>query len=327
MRRRATAVALLLAAAAAACGDDGDDGDDGGPETTTTTLTSTTIGGAEAIAASAVSATAAGGAAETTASVPVDGEAAACAEGKTRQDGVLTIATAEPASPPYVINDAPENGQGFEAAVAYAVAATMGFGPEQVRWTRTPFEAAIAPGPKDFDFNIQQFSITPEHQEAVTFSHAYYSGNQAILGYADSPAASARSLSDFQDLRIGVAAGTTSLTFVTDVLQPTEDPQVFNDNAAAKAALDGHQIDAIVADLPTAVLIRDVEIEGTQVFGQFPPVAGAEGEPWGLLFSKDNPLVECANLALAALTDSGLLEGITEQWMTAGTGIPEIPLE
>jgi polar amino acid transport system substrate-binding protein len=260
--------------------------------------------------------------------VPVDEAAAACADGvPTVADGVLTVATGEPAFPPYIIDDTPESGQGFEAAVAYAVAGTMGFAPDAVRWVRTPFDAAIQPGPKEFDFNLQQYTITEERSQVVSFSQPYYAGNQAILGYADSPAAGAESITDFQALRIGVAAGTTSLTFVTDVLQPESDPLVYNDNAGAKAALDAQQIDAIVADLPTALYITAVEIEGTEVFGQFPASAGTEGDPWGLLFAKDNPLVECANLALTALESSGTLDAITTEWMSEGAGVPEFDLE
>ncbi len=237
------------------------------------------------------------------------------------------MGTGEPAFPPYVIDDAPESGQGFESAVAYAVAAEMGFAEDQVTWVRTTFEGAIQPGPKDFDFNLQQYSISPEREEVVSFSEPYYEANQAILGYADSPAAEAATAAEIRELKIGVAAGTTSLTFVTDVLQPTTDPFVYNDNAAAKQALDTQQIDAIVADLPTALFISAVEIEGTEVFGQFPPSDGTQGEPWGLLFAKDNPLVECANLALAALRESGALEEITVEWMSDSVDAPEIALD
>jgi polar amino acid transport system substrate-binding protein len=256
-----------------------------------------------------------------------NGDPAACAEGNTLSDDELTVATGEPAFPPYVIDDAPESGDGFEAALAYAVADQMGFGEDQVSWVRTTFEGAVQPGPKDFDFNIQQYSITPEREEVVTFSEPYYEANQAILGYDDSPAADASTAAAIRDLRIGVAAGTTSLTFVTDVLQPTADPFVYNDNAAAKQALDTQQIDAIVADLPTALYVSGVEIEGTTVFGQFPPSEGTQGERWGMLFAKDNPLVECVNLALASLRTSGALEEITTEWMSGSVNAPEIPLD
>jgi polar amino acid transport system substrate-binding protein len=255
-----------------------------------------------------------------------NGDPAACAEGNTLSDGELTVATGEPAFPPYVIDDAPESGAGFEAALAYAVADQMGFGEDQVTWVRTTFEGAIQPGPKDFDFNIQQYSITPEREE-VSFSEPYYEANQAILGYDDSPAADAATAAAIRDLRIGVAAGTTSLTFVTDILQPTADPFVYNDNAAAKQALDTQQIDAIVADLPTALYVSGVEIEGTTVFGQFPPSEGTQGESWGMLFAKDNPLVECVSLALASLRASGALEEITTEWMSESVNAPEISLD
>jgi polar amino acid transport system substrate-binding protein len=256
-----------------------------------------------------------------------NGDPAACAEGNTLSDGELTVATGEPAFPPYVIDDAPESGAGFEAALAYAVADQMGFGEDQVTWVRTTFEGAIQPGPKDFDFNIQQYSITPEREEVVSFSEPYYEANQAILGYDDSPAADAATAAAIRDLRIGVAAGTTSLTFVTDILQPTADPFVYNDNAAAKQALDTQQIDAIVADLPTALYVSGVEIEGTTVFGQFPPSEGTQGESWGMLFAKDNPLVECVSLALASLRASGALEEITTEWMSESVNAPEISLD
>jgi polar amino acid transport system substrate-binding protein len=318
MRRTALALVAVAGLVLTACGDDDDD--EAAPATTG--APATTVAAATTVAPGTTAAPATTAAAGTTVS-----DAAACAEGKTLTDGRLTVATGEPAFPPYVIDDDPESGQGFEAAVAYAVAAEMGFSEDQVTWVRTTFEGAIQPGPKDFDFNIQQYSISPEREEVVSFSEPYYEANQAILGYSDSPAAGATTAAAIRDLRIGVAAGTTSLTFVTDILQPTTDPFVYNDNAAAKQALDTQQIDAIVADLPTALFISAVEIEGTEVFGQFPPSAGTQGEPWGLLFAKDNPLVECANLALAALRESGALEEITVEWMSGSIDAPEIALD
>jgi polar amino acid transport system substrate-binding protein len=325
MRRTAIATALTVtvALALAACGGDDDDATDVSSATGATTAPAATGVEGTATDGSAAPGTVAG----TPETFPTDDDAAACADGKTLDDGALTIATGEPAFPPYVIDDAPETGQGFEAALAYAVASTMGVAPDAVTWTRTTFEGAIQPGPKDFDFNLQQYSITPDREAAVSFSQPYYAGNQAILGYADSPAATAETIGDFQALKIGVAAGTTSLDFVTDVIQPTSDPFVFNDNAAAKQALDTKQIDAVVADLPTALYITGVEIEGSEVYGQFPPSDGNQGESWGLLFSKGNPLVECADLALTALDESGALEAITTTWMSDNVDVPEITLE
>jgi polar amino acid transport system substrate-binding protein len=238
-----------------------------------------------------------------------DAAGATCADGKTLVDGELTIATGEPAFPPYVIDDAPETGEGFEAAVAMAVAREMGFEGDAVKWIRTTFDAAIQPGPKDFDFNLQQYTITSDRAE--------------VFGLADSPAADATTIADLQGLKIGVQASTTSLTYVEEVIQPTSAPLVFNDNAAAKQALDGNQIDAIVADLPTALFITAVEMEGTAVYGQ---IEGSGTDQFGLLLEKDNPLVECVNDALAALTESGELEAITTEWMADYTEAPIITL-
>lgn len=251
----------------------------------------------------------------------ISNEPAACANGKTLAEGKLTIATGDPAYFPYVIDDTPETGEGFEAAVALAVAEQLGFIGDTVTWVRTPFDTVIAPGPKDFDFNLQQFTITDERKEAVDFSDGYYAAPQAVFGLADSPAASATTIADLKGLKIGVAAGTTSVDYVESVIAPDSDALIFNDNAAVKIALESKQIDAVVTDLPTAIYITGVEIEGTTVFGQ---IEGSGGDEWGLLLAKDSPLTECVNLALANLKDSGELEQITTTWMSEFTGAPII---
>lgn len=252
---------------------------------------------------------------------------AECAAGLTLEEGVLTVATGEPAFPPYVIDDDPTSGEGFEAAVAYAIAREMGFEEDAVEWVRTPFDAAIQPGPKEFDFNIQQYSITPEREEVVSFSLPYYTSNHALIAFADTPAAEATTLPALRELTIGVASGTSSLQFVEDVLQPANDPQVFNDNAAVVQAMTTQQIDAIVVDLPTALYLTAVELENAVVVGQFPPIDTAEGEPWGVLLEQDNPLKECVDYAILRLRQSGELDEITTTWMEEATEVPLIDLE
>ena len=236
----------------------------------------------------------------------------------------LTVATGEPAFEPWVIGDAPESGEGFEAAVAYAVAREMGFTEDQVTWVRTTFDEAIQPGAKNFDFNLQQYSITPERSETISFSDPYYSSNQAIVALAGSPAEGATTVADLKDVKFGAQAGTTSLGFITDVIEPDAEPFVYDDNVGAKAALEADQIDAIVVDLPTALFISAVEIEGSSVVGQFPAAAGGTTDDFGLVFEKDNPLVECANAALATLRESGELQEITDQWLVTADVAPVI---
>ena len=257
---------------------------------------------------------------DTTVAAAAESTAAECATGKTITEGTLTIATGEPAFPPYVIDDKPESGEGFESAVAMAVAKQLGFG-EATKWVRTPFDAAIAPGPKEFDFNLQQFTITDERKAAVDFSEGYYSAPQAVFGLADSAAAGVKSVADLKALKIGVAAGTTSLTYAEETIKPTAAVQVFNDNAAVKTALQSKQIDAVVADLPTALYITAVEIEGTKVFGQ---VAGSGTDQFGMLLAKSSPLTPCVDMALQALKASGELDTITAKWMSEFTSAPVI---
>jgi len=249
------------------------------------------------------------------------GDCATIAEGK------LTIGTGSPAFSPWVENDAPESGEGFEAAIGMAVAAELGYEGENVVWVRTTFDEAIAPGEKNFDFNMQQYSITPEREETISFSDPYYSSNQAIVALADSPAEGATTVADLVDVKFGAQAGTTSLTFINDIIKPTNEPFVYDDNAGAKAALEAGQIDAIVVDLPTGLFISAVEIEGTSVVGQFPGSAGGLTDDFGAVFTKDNPLVACVNTALAALKESGELAKIEQTWLSDNNGVPVITVD
>jgi polar amino acid transport system substrate-binding protein len=249
-----------------------------------------------------------------------------CTAGKTLVEGVFTPATGDPAYYPYVLDDDPASGLGFEAAVVAAVAREMGFSPDNVNWVRAGFSESIAPGPKDFDVNVQQFSITDERSEVVTFSAPYYSSTQALVALAGSAADGAGSLEDLQSLKLGAQIGTTSLEFITDVIQPEAEPFAYDDNTAAKAALEANQIDAIVLDLPTAFYVSAVEIEGSDVVAQFPNVAGGDTDDFGMLMEKDNPLSECIDAALAALTASGELAAITQEWMADFTDAPVIAI-
>ena len=247
-----------------------------------------------------------------------------CTAGKTLAEGVLTIGTGAPAYSPWVENDAPESGEGFEAAVAYAVAEQMGFAKENVTWVRTTFDEAIQPGAKNFDFNLQQYSITDERKQTVSFSDSYYTTNQAIVAYTDSAVASMTTLAELANVKFGVQSGTTSLDFVTNVIAPTTEPYVYDDNAAAKAALEAKQIDAIVVDLPTALYISAVEIEGTKVVGQFPAEAGGTTDEFGMVFDLENPLVDCVNTALAQIRQIGTLAAIEQQWLSDNITAPVI---
>jgi polar amino acid transport system substrate-binding protein len=231
--------------------------------------------------------------------------------------GTLTIGTDSPAYPPYFIDDDPSNGQGFESAVAYAVAENLGFAPGEVTWTVVPFNKSYAPGDKDFDFDINQISITPKREKAVDFSNGYYTVNQAVVALEGSPIADATTLAELQAAKLGAQVGTTSLDFITDVVQPAEQPYVYNDTNDAKSALNNGQIDGIVVDLPTAYYVTAAEIDGSTIVGQFPAQDG--GEQFGLLFAKGNPLVSCVNSALDELAASGELQAIQDEWLAGDT--------
>jgi polar amino acid transport system substrate-binding protein len=245
----------------------------------------------------------------------------------TIDDGVLTIATGEPAFPPWVENDAPESGEGFEAAVAYAVGAEMGYEGDSVVWVRTTFDEAIQPGAKSFDLNLQQYSITDERKESIDFSLPYFTSNQASVALDGSAAEAATSVDDLKAVKFGAQAGTTSLDFITEVIQPDQDPFVYDDNVGAKAALEANQIDAAVFDLLTALYVSAVEIEGSAVIGQFPVEAGGTADELGIVLEKDSALTGCVDAAITAITDSGELDEIRTTWLADNAGTPVISTE
>jgi polar amino acid transport system substrate-binding protein len=235
-------------------------------------------------------------------------------------DGKFTVATGEPAYYPYVIDDAPESGEGFESAVAYAVAAELGFEKDDVVWVRSTFDSAIAPGAKDFDVNLQQFTISDERRESVDFSSSYYSTPQAVITVEGSPAAGATSIADLSGYLIGAATGTTSFTTIEEVIKPESAAQAFNSNDDAKLALENGTIDAIVVDLPTAYYLTGVELTGGVLIGQL-PLSGIADE-WGFVLEKDSPLTADVSAAVDALRDNGTLQEITDEWLGADAGAP-----
>lgn len=246
----------------------------------------------------------------------------------TKVDGTLTVATGETVFPPWMGAgaddfDDPSTGTGYEGALVFALAEELGFDAADVTFVRTPFDTVIAPGEKDWDFNIQQYSITPERDEVVDFSDGYYQVEQAIIGPADSPAASASSVADLKDLRLGAALGTTSLDYVEDVIDPNDIAQVYDDNAAAKAAFDAGQVDGIVFDLPTAYFVTAVEITDASIIGVLPRTDG-EPEELGMLFEEGSPLVPCVNDALAELRSNGTLDAIEDEWLNQGGSVPTL---
>ena len=233
-------------------------------------------------------------------------------------DGVLTIATGEPAYYPWVIDDAPESGEGFEAAVAYAVATQLGFSNDEVKWVRTTFDSAVTPGEKNFDFNLQQFSITEERKAAVDFSSPYYTAPQAIVSFKGSKIDGKSSIADIKDAKLGAAVGTTSLDAIESQLGLKA--SVFNDNAAGVSALKNQQIDGLVVDLPTAFYLAGVEVENGIIVGQLS--ASGTGDQFGLLLTKGSALTSCVSAAVDAITADGTLASITDTWLATNTGSP-----
>jgi polar amino acid transport system substrate-binding protein len=249
----------------------------------------------------------------------------ACAVDKLHliKPATLTIATDQPAYEPWFSHNDPTNGKGFESAVAYAVAKQMGFDKQQVTWVVEPFNKSYAPGDKDFDFDINQISITPARAKVVDFSTGYYTAAQAVIVLNKSTYADATSLAALKGAHIGAQIGTTSLLAAQDDIKPTSQVAVFDDTNAAKQALLNGTVDAIVADLPTAFYITAAEIPGSKILGQFQSTSG-QPEEFGMLFQQDNPLVGCVDKAVAALKRKGTLHRLEKQWLSSDVHVPEL---
>jgi polar amino acid transport system substrate-binding protein len=288
------------------------------------------LAAAVALIASAVAAAAAHPASHPIAAAS---SAAACSASSLNlvTDGQLTIGTDNPAYPPWFaggtpkgsswkIND-PSTGKGYESAVAYAIAAKLGFSKSQVKWTYVPFNKAFAPGSKPFDFDINQISYTPARAKVVSFSVSYYDVNQAIVVKKGTKIAAVRSIKGLGSYKLGAQLGTTSYAFITNRIKPSQKPAVFPSNAGAVLALKNKQIDGLVVDLPTAFYVTAVQVPGSKILGQFEN-KGKATDRFGVVLAKGNSLTACVNSAISSLRANGTLKRLQQLWLAKATGAP-----
>ena len=241
---------------------------------------------------------------------------------ETVTDGTLTIATDDPAYEPWFVDNDPANGEGYESAVAYAVAEQLGYTAEQVTWVKVPFNKVVQPGPKEFDFDVNQVSITEPRRKAVDFSSGYYDVVQTVITNQGSAIDGTTSVAELADAKLGAQVGTTSYTAITDQIQPSQDPAVFDTNDQAVQALKNGQIDGIVVDLPTAYFMTAVQLDDGVIVGQL-PLPDGEVEQFGAVLAKDSPLTGCVSGAVDALREDGILDQINQEWL-AQQGAPEL---
>lgn len=238
---------------------------------------------------------------------------------QTVTEGKLTIATGEPNYEPWFVDDDPSNGEGLEGAVANAVAAELGFDKDDIVWVRTTFDGAIAPGPKDWDINLQQFSITDERKKAVDFSSPYYTTTQAVVANAGTPAADAKTLDELKATKVGVASGTTSYTVAKEQLGEAN-LSVFNTVDDVVLALKSGQIDAMVTDLPGAFYVVGAVLDDGVVTGQFAETDG--GDEFGIVLPKGSALTEAVTEAVDTLRDNGTLAELEQKWLSDAVDVP-----
>ena len=240
----------------------------------------------------------------------------------TKTAGKLTIGTDNPAYEPWFSDNKPANGKGFESAVAYQVAQRLGYPAANVVWTQVPFNNAIAPGPKTFDMDLNQFSITDERKQAVDFSSPYYLVRQTVITIKRSRIDGATTIAALREAKLGAQVGTTSYKAITDLIKPTAKAQVFNSNDDAKKALQNGTIDGLVVDLPTAFYMTGAELTGGLIVGQLPQVGVPE--QFGIVLDKDSPLTGCVSKAVDQLRQDGTLAVLEKTWLAGTGGAPEL---
>jgi polar amino acid transport system substrate-binding protein len=244
--------------------------------------------------------------------------------------GQLTIGTDNPAFPPWFEGTkefdpwdptTTPTKKGYEQETAYAIAEELGFTDDEVKWTVIPFNQSFRPGPKSFDFDINQISYKPQRAEAVDFSDSYYDVEQAIVTVEGSKIDAAASIADLEDAKLGAQIGTTSLEAINDTIQPSSEPSVYDTNNDAISGLKAKQVDGIVVDFPTALFMAAVQLDNGKVVGRLPAAEG--GEYFGVVLEKDSSLTECVNEAIQAIKDDGTLDELEQKWLTGSAPVLE----
>jgi polar amino acid transport system substrate-binding protein len=254
----------------------------------------------------------------------------------TKTSGVFTVGTDNPNFPPWFSKPKageeltepwqgtdPNNGRGFESAVAYAVAEQLGFTDDQLEWIPVTFNNAIAPAPKEFDVYISQVSFSEERTQAVDLSEGYWFSNQALVTNADSPLADAKTIPEVAGYQLGVAGNTTSLTYLQEKIQPTQEPRIYDDNTGVKSGIEAGQVQGAVFDLATAFYIANVEMDNGVVVGQFPSDP-EDQEHFSFALDLDSPLTDCVNEAILTMGENGELDTIAAKWMADYVNAPFI---
>ena len=249
---------------------------------------------------------------------------AACTKStlKLQTAGKFTVGTDKPAYPPWFVDNTPTNGKGYESAVAYAVAAKLGFATTDVTWVTVPFNNAVTPGAKSFDVDINQVSISDARKQAVDFSSGYYRVRQAVVTTKGSPLDGKTSVAALASAKLGAQVGTTSYTAITDQIKPSQQAAPYDTNDLAVQALKNGQIDGIVADLPTAFFMTSAQLDNGVIVGQLPQ-AGGTPEQFGMVLDKGSALTPCVSKAVDDLRTDGTLDKLAAQYLTAA-GAPEL---
>lgn len=235
-----------------------------------------------------------------------------------KEAGKFIVHTDEPAYEPWIVDNDPTNGQGFESALIYAIAGKLGFSEDQVEWGRTAWNNSFAPGPKNFDAYIAQVSITPERARAVGFSRAYVRGQLAVIAKEDSPVFEAETFEDLAKFKWGTQVGTIYYSYLDQYIKPEQDILVFDTNADSLTALVNDTVEAGLQDLQIAYYVTGEQFPELGIAGVLPD-KGDGGS--GLVTELDSELIPYLDAAIIALENDGTIQALFDEYLAPSDDI------
>ncbi len=218
----------------------------------------------------------------------------------------------------------PNDGEGYDAAVGFALAERLGYAREDVTWVATPFADAISAGTKQFDVNINQATITADRRADVDLSVPYYTVRQVIISNGNKQVEQARSLADLNGVTLSVLAGSEGERLLPHVdTGATVLP--YGGIEEAIGAVGNLRADGLVLDLPQAAALADSDqrlLDG-DIIASLPRSDGPV-ESYGMVLAKDSPLTSCVDATLSAMREDGTLDSLERTWLMDEPGWPEL---
>lgn len=225
----------------------------------------------------------------------------------TPDDGALVVATDATFPPFEYVEEESKAIIGFDIDLMDAIAERAGL---DIRYQNVAWDPLLA-GMADcqYDMAISAMTITPERAEQFSFSDPYINAGQIIAVQAGNDTISGPD--DLAGATIGAQIGTTGAMEAEAIADATV--KVYDTYELAFLDLANGQIDAVIADYPTAVAFVNQNADSLQVVGEV-----FTDENYGIAFCMGNDdLIAQVNAALNELQAEGFIDQLVVEWYGA----------